>query len=71
MKSALDLKLIAQAGANLVVEATTYSALDLKMVASALTSGAKLTVKKADSLSALVCKLIASAAPWRVTFDFS
>ncbi len=70
-KSALDLKMIAQAGGNLVVESTPYSALDLKMVAYALASGATLTVKKADKFSALDCKMIASAAPGRVIFDFS
>ena len=70
-KSALDLKMIAQAGGNLVVESTPYSALDLKMVAYALASGATLTVKRADKFSALDCKMIAFAAPGRVIFDFS
>ena len=71
MKSSLDLKMIAQAGGNIIVAATPYSALDLKMVATALTPGATLTVKNADKFSALDCKLIASAAPGRVVFDFS
>lgn len=71
MKTSLDLKMIAQAGGNIVVTATPYSALDLKLVAAALTPGATLTVKGADKFSALDCKLIASAAPGRVVFDFS
>lgn len=71
MKTSMDLKMIAQAGGNIVVTATPYSALDLKMVAAALTLGATLTVKSADKFSALDCKLIASAAPGRVVFDFS
>ena len=71
MKTSLDLKMIAQAGGNIVVAATPYSALDRKLVAAALTPGATLTVKGADKFSALDCKLIASAAPGRVVFDFS
>lgn len=71
MKTSLDLKIIAQAGGNIVVTAAPYSALDLKIVAAALVPGASLTVKSADKFSALDCKLIASAAPGRVVFDFS
>ena len=71
MKSSLDLKMIAQAGGNLIVVADGYSALELKMVAAALLPGATLTVKNANKFSALDCKMIASAAPARVVFDFS
>ena len=71
MKNSLDLKMIAQAGGNIVVSATPYSALDLKMVAAALISGATLTIKNADKFSALDCKMIAAAAPKHVVFDFS
>ena len=71
MKSSYDLKTIAQAGGHLVVEATPYSAYDLKTVAGALAPGATLTVKKADKFTAYDCKVIASAAPGRVIFDFS
>lgn len=70
-KTALDLKMIAQAGGHLVVDATPYSALDLMMVAKGLTSGATLTVKEADKFSALDCRMVANAAPGCVIFDFS
>ena len=71
MKTLLDLKLIALAGGNLVVDAAAFSALDLKIAALALIKGATLTIKNADKFTSLDCKLIASAAPGQVTFDFS
>lgn len=71
MKTSFDLKTIAQAGGNIVVSATQYTAFDLKTVAAALIKGASLTVKDADKFTAFDCKTIASAAPGQVTFDFS
>lgn len=71
MKTALDLKSIAQAGGNLVVDAISYTALDLKGVASALNKGTTLTIKNADKFTALDCKGIAAAAQGQVIFDFS
>ena len=71
MKTAFDLKCIAQVGGNLVVDALSYTALDLKGVASVLNNGATLTIKNADKFTALDCKGIAAAAPGQVIFDFS
>lgn len=71
MKTALDLKGIAQVGGNLVVDALSYTALDLKGVASVLNKGTTLTIKHADKFTALDCKGIAAAAPGQVIFDFS
>ena len=71
MKSALDLKGIAQVGGNLVVDATNYTAFDLKGVASVLRNGTTLTIKNADKYAALDCKGIAAAAPGQVILDFS
>lgn len=71
MKTALDLKGIAKAGGNLVVDAINYTALDMKGVASVLDKGATLTIKNADKFTALDCKGIAAAAPGQVIFDFS
>lgn len=71
MKTSLDLKIIAQAGGNIVVDAAPYTSLDLKIVASALVKGGSLTIKNADKFSSLDCKVIASAAPGQVYFDFS
>lgn len=71
MKSALELRGIAQAGGHLIVDANNYSALEMKGIASNLSNGATLTIKNADKYSALECKGIASAAPGRVSLDFS
>ena len=71
MKTSLDLKGIAKAGGNLVVDANNYTALDMKGVASVLDKGATLTIKNADKFTALDCKGIAAAAPGQVIFDFS
>ena len=71
MKTALDLKGIAQVGSNLVVYALSYTALELKGVASVLNKGTTLTIKNADKFTALDCKGVAAAAPGQVIFDFS
>lgn len=71
MKTALDLKGIAQEGGNLVVDALSYTAFDLKGVASVLNKGATLTIKNADKFTAFDCKGIAAASPCQVIFDFS
>ena len=66
-----DLKTIALAGANLIVDAKEYSAYDLKNVAASLFENATLTIKGASQFSAYDLKTIASAAPGKVCFDFS
>ena len=71
MKTALDLKGIAQMGGNLIVDAIVYSAYDLKGVASLMNKGTTLTIKNADKFTAFECKGIAAAAPGQVIFDFS
>lgn len=71
MKTLLDLKMIAAAGGSIIVDATPYTSLDLKMVASELKDNATLLIKKADKFSSLDCKAIVSGASGKVTFDFS
>lgn len=69
--SSLDLQMIAKSGGNLVVEAKSYSALDLQMVAAAgKENGATLTIMGAGKFSSLDCQLIAKANPGHVTFNF-
>ena len=69
--SSLDLQMIAKSGGNLVVEAKSYSALDLKLVAAAgKENGATLTIMGAGKFSSLDCQLIAKANPGHVTFNF-
>lgn len=68
----LDLKNIASAGGNLVVNADKFTSLDLKIIASSgVGTKCKLTIKKAGILTGLDCRNIASANPGNVTFDFS
>lgn len=71
MKTSLDLRSIASSGGNLVVDAEGYSMLDLKTVAAAgKETGANLIIYNADKLSGLDCRIIASANPGHVTFNF-
>ena len=68
----LDLRNIASAGGNLVVNADKFTSLDLKNIASSgVGTKCKLTIKKAGKLTGLECRNIASANPGNVTFDFS
>ena len=70
--TSLDLRIIASAGGNLVVNADKFTSLDLKNIASSgVVNKCKLTIKKAGKLTGLDCKNIASANPGNVTFDFS
>lgn len=63
--------MIAKSGGNLVVDAKSYSALDLRMVAAAGKNvGATLTIIGAEKFSSLDCQSIAKANPGRVTFNF-
>ncbi|ATS10357.1 hypothetical protein CS543_05515 [Porphyromonas gingivalis] len=69
---AFDLKDIASAGGNLIVNGSKYTAFDLKSIAAAgLKTKSTLVIKNASKLSGLDCKSIASANPGCVTFDFS
>ncbi|RQD99904.1 hypothetical protein [Prevotella intermedia] len=70
--TSLDLRNIASAGGNLVVNADKFTSLDLKNIASSgVGTKCKLTIKKAGKLTGLDCRNIASANPGNVTFDFS
>lgn len=70
--TAYDLRNIASAGGNIVVNAEDFSAYDLKNIAeNGVATKAKLTIKNAGGLSGYDCKNIASANPGNVTFDFS
>ena len=69
--TAFDLKTIAGAGGNLVVNAGSYTAYDLKTVAEALHKDATLTIRGASKFTAYDCKTISAAAPGQVCFDFS
>lgn len=71
MKTSLDLKMIAAAGGSIIIDATPYTSLDLKLVASALKDDATLLIKNANKFSSLDCKTIVSGASGKVTFDFS
>ena len=70
--TSLDLRNIASAGGNLVVNADKFTSLDLRNIASSgVGTNCKLTIKKAGKLTGLYCRNIASANPGNVTFDFS
>lgn len=63
--------MIARAGGNLMIEASSYTALDLQMVAAAgKQKGATLTIIGAGKFSSLDCQMIAQANPGHVTFNF-
>ena len=70
--TAFDLKMIASAGGNLIINEGNYSGQDLKMVATGSREGkGTLMIKRVRRLSAYDCKSIASENPGHVTFDFS
>ena len=72
MRRVLDLKLIASAGGNLIINEGNYSVTDLKIVATASCEGkGTLMIKRVSRLSTLDCQNIASANLGHVTFDFS
>ena len=67
-----DLKMIASAGGNLIINQVSYSSFDLRSVAAASCEGkGTLMIKRVRNLSASDCKSIASENPGHVTFDFS
>ena len=67
-----DMKMIASAGGNLIINQVSYSSFDLRSVAAASREGkGTLMIKRVRNLSASDCKSIASENPGHVTFDFS
>ncbi|MGG7035712.1 MAG: hypothetical protein ACI7YS_11055 [Flavobacterium sp.] len=68
-KTTLELKNIANAGGGLSIDGSSKTSLELKNIASALSSGATLIVRNAQSLTSLEMKNIASAAPGKVIFE--
>ena len=67
-----ELKMIASAGGNLIINQVSYSSFDLRSVAAASREGkGTLMIKRVRNLSASDCKSIASENPGHVTFDFS
>lgn len=71
--TALELRLICSAGGNIVIDATQFSFLDIRMLASAANTGSgHVIIKNAQKLSAMDCRLIATNGGKRtVTFDFT
>lgn len=69
--SSLDLQMIARSGGNIIIDAKPYTALDLRMVASAgKETKATLTILGAGKFTSLDCRMIAKANPGHVTFNF-
>ena len=67
-----DLKMIASAGGNLIINGVSFSKFDLRAVAATSREGkGTLMIKRVRSLSADDCKSIAAENPGHVTFDFS
>ena len=67
-----DLRMIASAGGNLIINEGSYSSSDLRSVAAASREGkGTLMIKRVRNLKAYDCKSIASENPGHVTFDFS
>lgn len=69
MKSTIDLKRIAAAGGGLVLDASKFSTLDLKALASA--SKSTITLKNVSEMSTMDMKSIASAGNGHVIFDLT
>ena len=71
-KTALEIKGICIAGANVIINATDYSVLELKsIVIAAKIAGTRLCIKHSSKLTTLDCKGIANVGEkGTVTFDF-
>lgn len=70
--TASDLRYIASAGGNVIVDARQYSASDLRYIAKAgKNKEAKLSIKNAKKLSTSDCRYIALENPGNVEFNFS
>lgn len=69
--SSLDIKRVVENGGGLIIAANALSVLDLKRIAElSAQSGAKITVKKPQLLSALDLNSIAKKGKGNVLFDF-
>lgn len=69
--SILDIKRIVEHGGGLIISASELSILDLKRIAElSAQSGAKITVKKPQRLSALDLNSIAKKGKGNLVFDF-
>ncbi len=72
-KTVLEIKGICMHGANIVLNASDYTAFDLRNIAvAAKAANTEILIKGANKLTALDCKTIASfVGPGVVTFDFT
>lgn len=70
-KSSLELRSLLISGGNLIVDATSFSPLELRALAIvAKANGSKITIRNASSLSTLVCRGIAIAGgKGTITFE--
>lgn len=69
MRSALDLKRVAAAGGGLIIDASKYSTLDLKTIASG--AKADIILKNTAGISAMDLKSIAAVGNGHVVFDMT
>lgn len=67
MRSTVDLKRVAAAGAGFVLDAGKFSPLDLKAIVSS--AKGTVTIKNVKDLSTMDMKAIAAAGAGRVIFD--
>lgn len=67
MRSTMDLKRAAAAGAGFILDGSKYSAMDLKAIVS--NAKATITIKNVKDLSAMDMKAIAAAGNGHVIFD--
>lgn len=69
----LEIRSILSTGGNVIVDASKFTALELRTMAStAQSKGVKITIHNADSKTALECRGIAAAGGiGTVNFDFS
>lgn len=68
----LDLRNLASAGGNIIINGAEFTALDLRNAADAGRAyNTKLTIYGISKFTALDLKNIASSNPGNVTFDFS
>lgn len=71
--TALEIRTILSSGGNVTVDASKFTALELRTMASAAhSSGTNITIRNASSKTALECRSIASSGgAGTVNFDFS
>lgn len=69
MRSAIDLKRVVAAGGGLIIDATKFSALDIKAIAAA--AKADIIIKNVSEMSTMDMKNIASAGNGHVVFDLT